>query len=77
MLELYSRRVLGWAMAELMTTVLVCDALEMALLRQKLSKDIIVHSKRGSQNLSKAFRRTSADLQHEQEKRLLRQCRDV
>ena len=30
-LELYSRKVIGWAMEERMTTSLVCAALEMAL----------------------------------------------
>lgn len=42
--ELYSRRVVDWAMAEHMTAVLVCDALKMVLWRQKLSKGVIVHS---------------------------------
>ena len=30
-LELYSRRVIGWAISERMTATLVCDALIMAL----------------------------------------------
>jgi putative transposase len=34
-------------MAERMTAVGVCDALKMALWRQQLSKDVIVHSDRG------------------------------
>ena len=29
-LDLYSRRVIGWAMSERMTAQLVCDALQMA-----------------------------------------------
>ncbi len=37
-LELYSRRVIGWAMAERMTASLVCDALTMALWRRKRPK---------------------------------------
>jgi len=32
-LELYSRRVIGWAIAERMTASLVCDVLVMALWR--------------------------------------------
>ena len=48
-LELYSRRVLGWAIAERMTATLLCDALLMALWRHRMPKDVIVHSDRGSQ----------------------------
>jgi len=36
-LELYSRRVMGWAIAERMTASLVCDALVMALWRYGVS----------------------------------------
>jgi transposase InsO family protein len=36
-LELYSRRVIGWAIAERMTATLVCDALIMALYPQGTS----------------------------------------
>jgi len=56
-LELFSRRVVGWAMAERMTAVLVCDALKMALWRRKLPKGVIVHSDRGSQYCSAAHRK--------------------
>jgi putative transposase len=55
-LELYSRRVIGWAIAERMTASLVCDALVMALWRQHMPK-VIVHSDRGSQYCSAAYQR--------------------
>jgi putative transposase len=35
-LELYSKRVIGWAIAERMTAMLVCDALVMALWHRKM-----------------------------------------
>jgi len=54
-LELYSRRVIGWAIAERMTVTLVCDALTMALWRHHLPKGVIVHSDRGSQYCSAAY----------------------
>jgi putative transposase len=41
-LELYSRRVIGWAIAERMTASLVCDALMMALWRRRMPKDVIM-----------------------------------
>ncbi|WNV04494.1 IS3 family transposase [Candidatus Methylospira mobilis] len=54
-LELFSRKVLGWAIAERMTATLVCDALTMALWRRHLPKGVIVHSDRGSQYCSNAY----------------------
>jgi putative transposase len=56
-LELYSSRVLGWAIAERMTAVLVCDALLMALWRRPMPKDVMVHSDRGSQYCSVAYQK--------------------
>jgi putative transposase len=56
-LELYSRRVIGWAIAERMTAALVCDALMMALWRRHMPKEVIVHSDRGSQYCSAAYQR--------------------
>lgn len=54
-LELYSRRVIGWAIAERMTATLVCDALTMALWRRHLPTGVIVHSDRGSQYCSASY----------------------
>ncbi len=51
-LDLYSRKVIGWAMSERMTANLVCDALRMALFRRKQPKGVIVHTDRGSQYCS-------------------------
>jgi putative transposase len=56
-LELYSRRVIGWAINERMTAALVCDALMMALWRHRMPKDVIVHSDRGSQYCSAAYQK--------------------
>jgi transposase InsO family protein len=56
-LELHSRRVIGWAIAERMTATLVCDALIMALWHRRPPKDVIVHSDRGSQYCSTAYQK--------------------
>jgi putative transposase len=56
-LELYSRRVIGWAIAERMTATLVCDALVMALWHRKLPTGVVVHSDRGSQYCSAAYQK--------------------
>ena len=56
-LELYSRRVIGWAINERMAATLVCDALIMALWHRKMPKGVIVHSDRGGQCCSTAHQK--------------------
>jgi len=56
-LDLYSRRVVGWAMSSRMSAALVCDALTMALWRRKKPAGVIVHSDRGSQYCSADYQR--------------------
>ena len=56
-MDLYSRLVVGWAMAERMTATLVMDALQMALWRRKKPRGVILHSDRGSQYCSHDYQR--------------------
>jgi putative transposase len=56
-IDLYSRKVVGWSMSERMTADLVVDAFRMALFRQKRKAPKVVHSDRGSQYASEAFRK--------------------
>ena len=56
LIDLYSRKVIGWAMSERMTAYLVGDALQMALWSRKMPKGVIVHSDRGSQYCSSLYR---------------------
>jgi putative transposase len=53
-LDVFSRRVVGWAMATHMRTELVLDALNMAIYRRNPT-DVIHHSDQGSQYTSIAF----------------------
>lgn len=55
-LDLYSRKVVGWSMSDRMTATLVCDALRMALFKRKRPRGVIVHSDRGSQYCSREHR---------------------
>ncbi len=55
-IDLYSRTVVGWSMSNHMTSSLVCDALETAMWRRGKPKGVIVHSDRGSQYCSHAYR---------------------
>ena len=56
-LELYSRRVIGWAISGRMTATLACDALIMALRNRKMPQAVVVHSDRGSQYCSSAYQK--------------------
>ena len=56
-IDLYSRRVVGWSMGSRMTAQLVCDALKMAIWQRRPDAGLIVHSDRGSQYASKAYGR--------------------
>lgn len=55
LLDIWSRRVVGWSMRNDMATPLVTDALDMALAQRKPDR-VIHHSDRGSQYTSGAFR---------------------
>lgn len=54
-MDLYSRKLIGWALSDRMTAILTIDALQMALWRRKMPKDVIVHSDRGVQYCSNAY----------------------
>jgi putative transposase len=53
--DLFSRRIVGWSMADHMRTELVSDALQMALARRRPEPGLIWHSDQGSQFVSLAF----------------------
>ena len=62
LVDLFSRRVVGWAMAEHMRTELVEDALDVALGAREPAPNMIHHSDRGSQYASAAYREKLARL---------------
>jgi transposase InsO family protein len=55
-IDLYSRQVVGWSMAEHMRTKLVNDALLMAVWQRKPGKGLLWHTDRGSQYASDSHR---------------------
>lgn len=55
-LDLFSRRIVGWAMSERMTRQLAVDALTMALTHRQPPPGLICHSDRGSQYASHEYR---------------------
>ncbi|MGV9775071.1 IS3 family transposase [Streptosporangium sp. NPDC003464] len=56
-LDVFSRRIVGWAMADHMRTELVTDVLAMAIHQRRPSVGVIHHSDKGSQYTSIAFGR--------------------
>ena len=59
--DLFSRRVVGWAMKAEMTVQLVTDALIMAIWRRGKPDSLLHHSDQGSQYTSVQFQRLMAD----------------
>ena len=56
-LDLYSRKIVGWAMSERIDTNLVLKALAMALLHRKPPANLLCHTDRGVQYASADYRR--------------------
>ena len=55
-IDLFSRKVVGWSMSSRMKAGLVCDALKMSIWRRRPKEGLIHHSDRGSQYASQDFR---------------------
>ena len=60
-IDLFSRRVVGWSMQASMTAQLVTDALLMAIWRRGKPDTLLHHSDQGSQYTSEPFQRLMAD----------------
>jgi putative transposase len=60
-IDLFSRRVVGWSMSETMTAQLVTDALIMAIWRRGKPDALLHHSDQGSQDTSEQFQRLMTD----------------
>jgi transposase InsO family protein len=60
-MDLASRRIVGWSMSERMTAELVCQALKSAYWQRKPAAGLIMHSDRGSQYASASHRQLIKD----------------
>jgi putative transposase len=74
--DLASRRVVGWAMTEHMRAELVSDALRMAIATRRPAPGLIFHSDRGTQYTSKQFADLLAEHKIVQSLSRPRQCWD-
>lgn len=59
--DTFSRRIVGWSMAEHMRAELVVDALKMAINRRRPEPGLVHHSDQGSQYVSLAFGQQARD----------------
>ena len=59
-LDAYTRRVLGWSMGSILDAPMTIAALRMAISRRRPPPGLIVHSDRGAQFASAAYRQTLA-----------------
>jgi transposase InsO family protein len=75
-IDLASRRVVGWALADHMRAELVCDALRMAIAHRRPAPGLIFHSDRGTQYTSSEFTGLLADHEMVQSLSRPRQCWD-
>ena len=60
-MDLASRRIVGWSMSDRIRAELVCEALKSAYWRRKPGPGLIMHSDRGSQYASDSYRRLIKD----------------
>ena len=60
-MDLASRRIVGWSMSERITADLVCQALKSAYWKRKPAAGLIMHSDRGSQYASASHRQLVKD----------------
>ena len=61
LIDLYNRKVVGWASSSRMTRQLAIDALRMALDRQSPEKGLVHHTDRGSQYASANYQKVLSD----------------
>ena len=59
-MDLYSRKIVGWAMGEHLDTTLILKALFMALLQRQPTENLLFHSDRGVQYASADYRNALA-----------------
>jgi putative transposase len=75
-LDLYSRRIVGWSMKPHMSADLVMDALAMSIWRRGKPEKLLHHSDQGSQYTSTDFQKMLADLDIECSLSRRGQCHD-
>ena len=68
-MDLFSRKIIAWTLSETMEVSCVIDSINKAKARRKLDKPLIIHSDRGSQYVSKEYRKATAKMQRSYSKK--------
>jgi len=76
-MDLASRRIVGWSMGDRLHADLVCQALKAAYWRRKPAPGLIMHSDRGCQYASHAHRQLIADFKMQQSMSRTANCWDT
>ena len=61
-MDLFTKKIIGYSFSKNMETKLTIDALTKAYKQQRPGKDLIIHSGRGSQYISRLFRKKVKEL---------------
>lgn len=62
-MDLYSRKIIAWTLSKSLEVSCVIETINKAKARRNIEKPLILHSDRGSQYVSKEYRRVTADMQ--------------
>lgn len=63
-MDLYARKIIAWTLSDTMEVSCVIDTINKAKARRSTIEPLIIHSDRGSQYVSQAYRKATAKMQH-------------
>lgn len=68
-MDLFSRKIIAWTLSETMEVSCVIDTINKAKARRNTDKPLVIHSDRGSQYVSKEYRKATAKMQRSYSKK--------
>lgn len=68
-MDLYSRKIIAWTLTQTLEVSCVIDTINKAKARRKTELPLIIHSDRGSQYVSKEYRKSTAKMQRSYSKK--------
>lgn len=68
-MDLYSRRIIAWTLSRTMDVSCVVDTVNRAKARRPIDQPLLIHSDRGSQYISNAYKQVTANMQRSYSKK--------
>ena len=68
-MDLYSRKIIAWTLSDSMDVSCVIETVNKAKIRRKIDQPLIIHSDRGSQYISREYKRVTAGMQRSYSKK--------